>query len=235
MHRIQNRRDNVFIADRCVNHHVIQTAGRPVGVEVMFHKDDAILVDRVHQFFGCALAPADFSQTSELLRARRIQKDVKRIRPLAEKIWRAPAHDDAISRSRSVFHDLLPDRHKAIGVKNVGAGKRHVSLVASPPEHFGKAVKSAVHALVTTRYCRGIDPGNLGDLFGQLMIPKFPAEPLGQLLGNLSAAASEFTLDCDDAIHNPPLVHGNFSTWPGPLNQEDQEYTYKTSSTEEPN
>src|SRR2546425_11360500 len=122
----------------------------------MFHKDDAILVDRVPQFFGFALAPADFRQTAELLRARRIKKDVKRIRPLAEKIWRAPAHDDAIPRSRSVFHDLLPDRHKAIGVKNVGAGKRHVALVTSPPAHFSKAVKRAVPALGTTRDCPGI-------------------------------------------------------------------------------
>ena len=56
-------------------------------------------------------------QTAELLRARRIQKDVEGVRPLAKKIRRAPAHDDAISRSRSPFHDLLPDRHEAIGVK----------------------------------------------------------------------------------------------------------------------
>ncbi len=200
----------------------------------MFHKGDAILVDRVHQFFGFALAPADFMQTAELLRARRIQKDVKRVRPLAQKIRRAPAHDDAISRSCSPFHDLLPDRHEAIGVKNVSAGKRHVALVTSPPENLGKAVKSAVHALVTTRDCRGIDAGNLGDFFGQLMIPEFPAQPLGQLLGNFPAAASEFTLDCDDAIHNPPLVHGNFSPWPGPLHKEDQGNHTQNSSAEEP-
>ena len=200
----------------------------------MFHKGDAILVDRVHQFFGFALAPADFMQTAELLRARRIQKDVERVRPLAQKIRRAPAHDDAISRSCSPFHDLLPDRHEAIGVKNVSAGKRHVALVTSPPENLGKAVKSAVHALVTTRYCRGIDSSNLGYLLREFMVPEFPAQPLGQLLGNLSAAASEFTLDCDDAIHNPPLVHGNFSPWPGPLHKEDQGNHTQNSSAEEP-
>src|SRR5437867_6604951 len=63
---------------------------------------------------------------------------------------------------------------------------------------------------------------------------EFPAQPLGQLLGNLSAAASEFTLDCDDAIHNPPLVHGNFSPWPGPLHKEDQGNHTQNSSAEEP-
>src|SRR5207247_5737186 len=119
-----------------------------------------------------ALAPADFRQKAELLRARRTKKDVDSDRTIAQKIRRAPAHDDAISRSCSPFHDLLPDRHEAIGVKNVSAGKRHVALVTSPPENLGKAVKSAVHALVTTRDCRGIDAGNLGDFFGQLMVPE---------------------------------------------------------------
>src|SRR5438093_528224 len=66
MHSRQNRRDNVFIADRCVNHHVIQTAGRPVGVEVMFHKGDAILVDRVQHFFGFAVATAEGSTPATL-------------------------------------------------------------------------------------------------------------------------------------------------------------------------
>src|SRR5204863_2644286 len=122
----------------------------------------------------------------------------------------------------------------AIGVKNVSAGKRHVALVTSPPENLGKAVKSAVHALVTTRDYPGIDAANPGDFFGQLMVPEFPAQPLGQLLGNLSAAASEFTLDCDDAIHNPPLVHGNFSPLPGPLHKEDQGNHTQNSSAEEP-
>src|SRR5206468_2399558 len=58
--------------------------------------------------------------------------------------------------------------------------------------------------------------------------------PIAQLLGNLSAAASEFTLDCNDAIHNPPLVHGNFSPWPGPLHKEDQGNHTQNSSAEEP-
>ena len=37
-HRLQDRLDYQFIPNRRVEHHVVKSAGRPVGIEVMFEK-----------------------------------------------------------------------------------------------------------------------------------------------------------------------------------------------------
>src|SRR5690348_9324245 len=116
----------------------------------------------------------------------------------------------------------MTDCYEAIGIEYVGSGERYIALVTSSPKHFREAVKRAIHAFVAARHRGGIHAGNLGDFFGELMIPKFPAQSFGQLLGNFSATASEFAFNSDDAIHNPPLMHGNFSPRRGLLHKEDQ-------------
>src|SRR5579872_759900 len=54
----QDRRNYVLIADRGVDHHVIEAAGWPVRVEIALHEGDSIPIDLVQQILGfyCAFA-----------------------------------------------------------------------------------------------------------------------------------------------------------------------------------
>jgi hypothetical protein len=39
---------HIFISDGGVEHQVIQRAGRPVSIEIMFYENDSIAVDGIH-------------------------------------------------------------------------------------------------------------------------------------------------------------------------------------------
>ena len=46
-----------------------------------------------------------------------------------------------------------------------------------------------------------IDIGEAGDFFGEQVVPKLPAEVLGQLRGDGGASAAVLALDGDEAKH----------------------------------
>ncbi len=51
-HGVEDSRDDDFVAHRCVDHHVIEAAGGPVGAEIVLYKFDAVSVHVVDEFFG---------------------------------------------------------------------------------------------------------------------------------------------------------------------------------------
>jgi hypothetical protein len=94
----------------------------------------------------------------------------------------------------------LADFNHLIGVKVVRARKGHASFIAAPPKHLGHAVKRAVDTLFTAQDRRTLHVGDFGDLFGQGVVPKLPAQPEGEFPRDLAAAASVFPFYCDDSI-----------------------------------
>src|SRR5580704_16578846 len=216
VHGRQNRGDHTLVADTGIDHHVIETTSRPIGIEIALHKCDSIAVDRVQQFSCCFLALAQLQQPLELLRVRRIKKNMKGICTLTQKVWRAPAYDDAITSLTDSFHDLLPHGYESVCVKRLCAGQRDAALVAVAQKHFDQTLKRTVDALRASLDGRTLHIGDLRDLFRQRMIPDFPAEPLGQLAGNFAASASIFAFDRDDAVHQLPLTLILPSLWAQP-------------------
>src|SRR5580704_13459635 len=73
--------------------------------------------------------------------------------------------------------------------------------MAATPKHFHQTLKCAVDAFRATLVSCALHVGNLGDFLRQRVVPELPAELLGKLAGDFSAAASVFPFDCDDAIH----------------------------------
>src|SRR6516165_638804 len=48
LHELENRLDHDFLANRSVQHDVIEGPSRPFNIEIALNKIDAIAIDRVH-------------------------------------------------------------------------------------------------------------------------------------------------------------------------------------------
>ena len=62
-------------------------------------------------------------------------------------------------------------------------------------------MQTAVHALIAAFDSRGIDLSEARDFLRETLIPEFPAQAFGQLVGNGSGTTTELALDGDEAKH----------------------------------
>ena len=58
-HGVEDGGDDDFISNGSIDHHVIETAGGPVGAEVVFYKLDAVAINGIDEFFCFLLAVSD--------------------------------------------------------------------------------------------------------------------------------------------------------------------------------
>ena len=79
-HGVEDGRDHDFVADGRVDHHVVETAGGPVGPEVVFYKFNAVAIHGVDQFFGFFFVVPDPAQAPQLFRPGGVEEDVERVR-----------------------------------------------------------------------------------------------------------------------------------------------------------
>ena len=190
---------------------MIEATGGPVGAEVVLHKFDTIVVDRVDQVFRLFLAVSDQAQTAELFRARGVEKDMERIRQGAKKIRSAPSDDDAFSSCSGAGHHILPDGNEAIRVEGFGAFQGHAAFIAASPECLGQAVKGAVEAFVAIHHGRPVRKQGdglaslAGDFIREGLIPERPAQAIGNFAGDFGGSASEFAFDGDNSKHGAPF------------------------------
>src|SRR5438093_9997755 len=206
VHGFQNGGDNVLVSNGGVDHHVIERAGRPIGVEVVFNELNAFTVDRVHHLFGFAFTLTDTTQPAQLLGARRVEENAEHVVPLSQKVRITPPHDDAFSAFRDPSHDLLSDRDEAIGIERLRARKWHAAFIASSPEYFREPMKRAVTALIADCHGGRIDVRRLCDFLGQSPIPKLPPEPACENLGNVAGAAAKLAFNGEYPVHRPYLL-----------------------------
>ncbi len=72
-HGMENGRDDIFIPNRRVDHHVVQRPGRPVGAEIMLYEENSFAVHGVDKIFGVVLTLAHTS----LLAARTGRRETR--------------------------------------------------------------------------------------------------------------------------------------------------------------
>src|ERR1035438_7317397 len=74
LHTVENRGDYVLVPNHRVDHQVIETACRPVGIEVVLDVCHPLLVHILHQVFGVFLTLSHRSEehTSELQSLRHL-------------------------------------------------------------------------------------------------------------------------------------------------------------------
>jgi hypothetical protein len=200
MHGVQNRLDYCFIPHRCVDHYVVEGAGGPVGVEVVFDKGYAFEIDGIDEFFGIRLLVAILPQAAQLFGARRVEENVKSVRLFAQEEGRAAADYNGITFLGDSWRDLFHQRDHAVGIEGLIA-QRRTTLVAAAPESFGQAVETAVHALIAAHDGGAVDVGEASNLFGEKPVPEPPTQAAGEFSGDGAAAAAVLSLDGDEAKH----------------------------------
>src|SRR5207245_3619313 len=133
-------------------------------------------VDIIHQFFRFFVALADLSQSANLFGAGSVEENMESIGTLPQEIRGASSDENTVAFLRVLVQHLLGKFHHVVGVE--GLVKRHAALVAASPENLSEPGESAVAAFVAVKHGPGIDVGDFGDLFGESVVPKFPAEAL---------------------------------------------------------
>ena len=78
-HGFKNNGNDVVVTQGGIDHQMIERAGRPVGMEIMFDKKHAFAVDGVNQIFCILEASALILDAAELFRAGRVKKNMKRV------------------------------------------------------------------------------------------------------------------------------------------------------------
>src|SRR6185312_4716814 len=168
--------DDVLIPHGRIQHHVVEGARGPVSVEVMADKFHAVAVHGIEQFVGFAFAFSRCHGAPKFFRARSIEKNVECVRPVAQKVGRAAAHENAVALLGRFAEYLAYEGDHAIGVEGVHGGEWSASFKAAAPEDPGQAMKTAVQALFATPDHRMLNVSEFGDFLGELLVPKLPAE-----------------------------------------------------------
>ena len=114
---------------------------------------------------------------------------------------RAPADDDRIAFFSGVLNDLFGKLQDAFAIDEIELVRIQAAFVASAQKRFEEAVVEGIGA-----FFANFDDGfrairEPGDLFGEQLIPKLPAELCRKQLSDFASAASVLSFDGDDLDH----------------------------------
>src|SRR5436305_12081945 len=118
-HSVQDGGNNIFVADRSIDHYVVERPGGPIGAKIMFYKQDALAVYGIYQVLGVAQAPAHALNAAQLFCAWRIKKHMERVSALTQEVRGAAPYDHTIASLGNVAHHFLADFHHPIWTKRL--------------------------------------------------------------------------------------------------------------------
>ena len=188
-----------------IHHEVIEAAVIPLALVVTADVFGAASVggeDFAFGFFGVLgeilFHPANFAGH------RGIDKDMKGTGSFGEHARGATAEDDTIALS-GAFEEIAADKlDHALTVKNVGIAG--VAFQRPEPDGFVEAIEPWIDALVAALDESGSDAGFAGDVVDDAAVDEFPAEAVGEAVGELRTVAAVFPFDGDDLDHSVPLA-----------------------------
>src|ERR1700722_3768763 len=133
-HKIQNDFEGSLLADRRINHGVVNGAVRPFDVEILLQKISALPINRIHKLFGIFLAFAAGHEAPQFIFSGSIEKHPQRVRAVSEKLLRPPSDDDGVSCFRGVLNDTLCNFQNTFGVDQVELVSIEASLITPAQE-----------------------------------------------------------------------------------------------------
>jgi hypothetical protein len=94
VHEIQNHVNDGIIADRCIDHGMVESAVRPFDVEILLDEIMALVVNGIYKLQGFILALATRQEAPHFIFSRSVEKHTQRVRAIPEEMLRAPSDDD---------------------------------------------------------------------------------------------------------------------------------------------
>jgi hypothetical protein len=102
LHKIQNDVKDRLIADRSIDHRVVNGAIRPFDVKLLLDEIGAPLINGIHELLGFFLALSGSQQAPDLVLSRSVKKHAQRVLAILEKLLRSPSDDDRVPGFRRV-------------------------------------------------------------------------------------------------------------------------------------
>src|SRR5260370_1733227 len=211
-YRIKNHVDGNVLTHAGVDHHVVALALRPIDLKVLPDEERASDVHLFCKFERFLFGLAGSMNVAYFVVEQRVDEDVQGVNPVCQIVSAAAANDDAIARFGHFLHNLLRDLADAIGIYHLHALRIDGAFKTSPQKRFEKTVVRRIAALFAFFDGAPLAIHAEGNLVCEPLVPKLPAQPFRQLFGDDAGAASEFTIDRDNAngIHISP--HSDLST-----------------------
>jgi len=104
-YEIQNHVNDGLIANRGVDHGVVNGAIRPFDAEILLDEIDSLAVYGIHELPSFLLALATCQQAPHFILSRSVKKHTQRIWAIPKKMLGPPSDDDGVSGLRSVLND----------------------------------------------------------------------------------------------------------------------------------
>src|ERR1700679_3099420 len=139
-HEIQNHLNHGLIADRSVNHRVVDGAIGPVHPEVLLDESTTFVIDGIDELFGILLTLAATEQTSKLIFSWSIKKYTQSVLAALEELLRSPSDDDRVSRFRRILNHLFCKFQNAFAIDQLKLMRVETPFVASAQERFEEPI-----------------------------------------------------------------------------------------------
>ena len=208
-HEIQNDVNYGRIADGGVDEGVVNGAVRPLDVEILLDEIDALAVDGIHELLGFLGILAASQQAAHFIFPGSVKKYTQGIRAVPEKMLRPPADDDRVAGFRGVLNDPFGKFQNAFAVDHVELVGIQAAFITPAQEGFEESVVHGIRAFLANLDDGLGAVGKPGDLLGQQLIPKLPAQLVRKALSDFSAATSVLTFNGYDIDHVGPYA-GDF-------------------------
>jgi hypothetical protein len=109
--------------------------------------------------------------------------------------------DDGISLLSGVQNDTLRKLQDVLAINQLELVRIEAAFITAAQKRFEEPVIERIGSFLSN-----LDNGfrairKAGNLFGQQLVPKLPAQPLRKQLSDLAPTASVLPFDCDDFNH----------------------------------
>jgi hypothetical protein len=195
-----------LIADRGIDHGVVNGAVRPFNAEILLDEIDALTVNGIHELLGFLLTLAATQEAPHFIFSWSVKKHAQRVWAVPQKMLRPPSDDDGVSSLGGVLNDPFCNLQNAFAVDHVELVRIEAAFITSAQKGFEEPVVEWIVAFLSN-----LDDGfgafrKPGDLLGQQLIPKLPAQLGRKQLSDFASAASILPFNCDDFDHAGPYA-----------------------------
>src|SRR5580700_392967 len=133
-HDLQNHVNDSLIADRSIDHGVVNGAIRPFDVKIFLNEINTLAINCVHEELGVFVALAASQQTSNFTLPRGIKKNAQRIFAVLEELLRSSSHDYRVAGLCHVLNDLFRKLQNAFAVDQLELVRIDAAFITTAQE-----------------------------------------------------------------------------------------------------
>src|SRR5262249_25810727 len=195
----ENASNDGLVSDTGIDHEVIKMPVWPFLAEVLLDEIGSVVVDGVHETSGFVRLCATPDEPADLVFERRIDEDMKHVRPVLQEERAAASHDDRVALVGRRVDKALRQSEDGVGVEQVQSVHVQAAFEAAAEKQLEKPVVQGIHALFTIRDLRPLTLRETRNLVRQQLIPELPSEGVSKPFRNDIRTAAVLPIDGDNS------------------------------------